>query len=244
MVVWLHADPWHQKHNRGCLNNEITSLLSLTDLLPVSFLKRTCGEHARVGVSRGETHVLLDASTRAFGHPLDGQVLGLLHYPPPGAALIMNSLHSAVQWRLKGLQLGGGFPQQEARHKLTQHWWTLILLNARGREEMRGKKSAMMLTVRQSPGTASLKPVLEMGRYSLGRSTSSTFDSLVYHDFLLYAGSTFPCPLHIRTSAEWAVVCENPVKQTGCCLDLGVYLCSQRASAWSSQGWVKLTFDV
>lgn len=94
------------------------------------FLRRTCGEHARVGVSRGQTHVLLDASAGAFGHPLDRQVLWLLQYPPPRTALlVMNGIHGAVQWWLKGLQLGGGLPQQEACHKLTQHWWTLILLN-------------------------------------------------------------------------------------------------------------------
>lgn len=60
-------------------------------------LKHTCSEHARVRVSGGETHVLLDASAGPFGHPLDGQVLGLLHYPPPRAALVVNGLHSAVQ---------------------------------------------------------------------------------------------------------------------------------------------------
>lgn len=104
--------------------------------------RRTCGEHAGVGVSGGETHVLLDASAGAFGHPLDGQVLGLLQCPPPRAALVVNGLHGAVQRRLEGLQLGGGLPQQEARHELTQHRRTLILLSGRG--ENKGNESAVM----------------------------------------------------------------------------------------------------
>lgn len=171
MVVWLHADPWPQKHNTEHLNNDCDECFVSDNLLWVSswvqslavlivhfsilsnfysdqiylqhltnniHWKHTCGEHARVGVSRRETHVLLDASAGAFGHPLDRQVLGLLQCPPPCAALIMDSLHSAVQWWLERLQLGGGLPQQEARHKLTQHWWTLVLLNRRGGVEIKG----------------------------------------------------------------------------------------------------------
>lgn len=65
--------------------------------LGLELLKSTCGEHAGVRVCGGETHVLLDASARPFGHPLDGQVSGLLHCPPACAALVVNSLHSAVQ---------------------------------------------------------------------------------------------------------------------------------------------------
>ena len=91
-------------------------------------LQCTCGEHARVGVGRRETHVLLDAAAGALGHPLDGQVLGRLQCPLPCAALVMDSLHRTVQGRLQGLKLGGGLPQEEACHKLTQHWRTLILL--------------------------------------------------------------------------------------------------------------------
>lgn len=92
------------------------------------FLWRTCGEHARVGVGRGETHVLLDASARTLGRPLDGQLLGLLQRTPPGAALVVHGLHCTVEGRLKRIQLGGGLPQQEARHELTQHGGTLVLL--------------------------------------------------------------------------------------------------------------------
>lgn len=114
-------------------------------LIPV-YLRHTCGEHARVGVSWRETHVLLDASARTFGHPLDRQFLGLLQYPPPGAALVMHSLHCTVKRGLKGLQLGGGLSQQETCHKLTQHWWILILLEG----GLRGKineKSQLLLYV-------------------------------------------------------------------------------------------------
>lgn len=98
---------------------------------PTTHLSRapTCGEHSRIGVSWGETHALLVAPAGAFGRPLNRQLLGLLGRPPACAALVVYSLCGAVQWRLKGLELGGGLPQQEARHKLTQHGWTLVLLN-------------------------------------------------------------------------------------------------------------------
>lgn len=125
------------------MSNVCPDQIYLQYLTPNVPWKHTCGEHARVGVSRGETHVLLDASAGAFGHPLDRQVLRLLQYPPP-FALVMNSLHSAVQWWLKRLQLGGGLPQQEARHKLTQHRWTLVLLHGGGTEINEGKESVMM----------------------------------------------------------------------------------------------------
>lgn len=81
----------------------------------------TCGEHSRIGVSRGETHALLVAPAGAFGRPLHGQLLGLLGRPPGRAALVVHSLRGTVQRRLQGLKLGGGLPQQEARHKLAQH---------------------------------------------------------------------------------------------------------------------------
>lgn len=125
------------------MSNVCPDQIYLQYLTPNVPWKHTCGEHARVGVSRGETHVLLDASAGAFGHPLDRQVLRLLQYPPP-FALVMNSLHSAVQWWLKRLQLGGGLPQQEARHKLTQHRWTLVLLHGGGIEINEGRESVMM----------------------------------------------------------------------------------------------------
>lgn len=82
----------------------------------------TCGEHPRVGVSRGEAHVLLVAPAGTFGRPLNGQLLGLLgRRPPARAALVVHGLRGTVQRGLKGLKLGGGLPQEEARHKLTQH---------------------------------------------------------------------------------------------------------------------------
>lgn len=92
-------------------------------VLPTMQLGRapTCGEHPRVGVSRGETHVLLVAPAGTLGRPLNGQLLGLLGRPPARAALVVHGLRGTVQRGLKGLKLGGGLPQEKARHKLTQH---------------------------------------------------------------------------------------------------------------------------
>lgn len=133
VVVWLHTDPWPQKNNISTAQARTSDQFTKEpiSLSLLTRLKCTCGEHARVGVGWGETHVLLDASAGPLGRPLDRQVLGRLHYPLPRAAVVVNSLHSAVQWWLEGLQLGGGFPQQEACHKLAQHWWTLILLKGK-----------------------------------------------------------------------------------------------------------------
>lgn len=102
-------------------------------ILANKFHPRTCGKHARVGVSGRKTHVLLNATARPFGRPLDGKVLGLLGYRPLREAVVINGLHSTVQGGLQGLQLGGCFPQQEAGHKLAQHRWTLILLQFKKR---------------------------------------------------------------------------------------------------------------
>lgn len=73
------------------LYGQIFPFISLYLSLP------TCGEHARVWVGRGQTHVLLDASSGAFGCPLDRQVLRLPDYSLPCAAMIMNSLRGTIQ---------------------------------------------------------------------------------------------------------------------------------------------------
>lgn len=59
--------------------------------------KQTCGEHAGVGVRRGETHVLLDASAGALGRPLDRQVPWRRGRPLSRAALVVHGLRGAVQ---------------------------------------------------------------------------------------------------------------------------------------------------
>lgn len=107
----------------------------------------TCGEHARVGVCGRETHVLLDATAGPFGRPLDGEVLRLLGYPPLWEAMVIDGLHSTVQGGLQGLQLGGGFPQQEAGHKLAQHRRTLILLQLKKRGQMFKQKGHNLCNV-------------------------------------------------------------------------------------------------
>ena len=96
---------------------------------------RTCSEHAGVGVRGGQTHVLLQAAARPLHGALQGQRLGLGGGGPHGAALLVHRPHRAVQGGLQRLQLGGGLPQEEPRHKLTHHRGALVLLRGEEGEE-------------------------------------------------------------------------------------------------------------